>query len=564
MTAPRGQSRGSGRYDADAMDTSRRTFLAVSGLASAGLLWPGRSAFALPAGARQPAPGSAPSTDDGTDAALRGSRLLADEPMAKLAVEAAVAGRATFCDARLGLIHRESLGVRDDHISDVSSGENYGIGIRVVVEGGWGFAATNQLTKKAVHATVKRALATGKTNAKLLQDVGGEPVRLAPTPAVKGQWVGPFEIDPLTISVADKADLLIRASSALLRVPGVRFGSASVLSVREEKLYLSSEGSRIHQLYFRLKPSLTATAVDRRRGGFASRDHEAAPMLSGWEYVQGLTLVDAAPKVGEQAVQKLHAPGVEPGVRNVILAPSNLWLTIHESIGHPTELDRARGLEANFAGTSFLKPEDAGKLRIGSKIVDLVADRTQPGGLATTGWDDDGVASQRWDLVRDGIFVGWQTTRDQAHWIGEQASRGCSYADGFGSVAFQRMPNVSLQPGKEGYTTEDLISATDDGVLVSGRGSWSIDHQRYNFQFSGQFFWEIKNGRLTRPLKDVAYQANTVDFWNSCDMIGGKGTYRLGGSFGDGKGEPGQSNSVSHGCPPARFTVNIVNTGADK
>ncbi|MGB1275000.1 MAG: TldD/PmbA family protein, partial [Nannocystaceae bacterium] len=265
-----------------------------------------------------------------------------------------------------------------------------------------------------------------------------------------------------------------------------------------------------------------------------------------------------------EALQKLHAKSVEPGKRNVILAPSNLWLTIHESIGHPTELDRARGLEANFAGTSFLKPEMTGRFQIGSKPVQLIADRTQTGGLATTGWDDEAVPAGKWPIVKDGVLVGWQTTRDQASWIGESASRGCSYADSYGSVPFQRMPNISLQPGTEGYTTEDLIAATDDGVLISGRGSWSIDHQRYNFQFGGQFFWEIKHGRLTQPLRDVAYQANTTEFWNSCDMLGGEGTYRLGGSFSDGKGEPGQANAVSHGCPPARFTVNVLNTGGDR
>jgi TldD protein len=545
------------------MATSRRTFLRGSGLVSAAWLVAPRALRAAP-GARDPAPERAAPTASGLHGALEGSRLLVDEPLARRALEAAVAAGASYADARLVAIHRENIGVRDDHVSDISRVEEYGLGIRVIVDGGWGFAATPRLDPAQVVGAAKRAVAAARTNAALLRAVGGEPVRLAPAAVVRDAWVAPFEIDPFTVPVHDKAALLLDAAKAALAVKGVKFVNAGVRCMREEKLLLTSEGSRTHQLYHRLIPSFTATAVDPRRPGFTSRDHEAAPMLAGWEYVRGLDLPGAAPQVAAEALQKLFAASVQPGKRQVILAPSNLWLTIHESIGHPTELDRAKGLEANFAGTSFIRPTDAGKLRIGSDLVTILADRTQAGGLATTGWDDDGVPSQRWPLVERGTFRGWQTTRDQAHWIGEAASRGCSYADSYASVPFQRMPNVSLQPGEEGYTTEDLVSATDDGILVSGRGSWSIDHQRYNFQFSGQFFWEIKKGRLVRPLRDVAYQANTVDFWSSCDMIGGQGTYRLGGSFGDGKGEPSQSNCVSHGCPPARFRAVIVNTGANK
>ncbi|MEE9381860.1 MAG: TldD/PmbA family protein [Nannocystaceae bacterium] len=539
------------------MRSTRRRFLASSGLASAGLLVPGRSVLARIPGAREPAPSSAPPSGGHAHAALADSALLKDEKLALHALDAARKKGASFADVRLVLWRRENLGVRDDHISRISRSEEYGIGLRVIADGAWGFAATNLLDRTHVNRVVDQAIATAKVNAKLLK----RPVQWAPAPAVLGTWVSPYEVDPFTVPLQEKADLLIQAARGALGVKGVRFVRAGVRVLREEKLYINSEGSRLHQMYFRLNPSLSATAVDRRRGGFASRDHEGQPMLGGWEHVAESRLIEDAPQIGADAVIKLHAASVEPGTKDVILLPSNLWLTIHESIGHPTELDRALGLEANFAGTSFITPDQTGKLQLGSERVNLVADRTQPGGLATTGWDDDGVASQRWDMVKNGRFVGWQTTRDQAGWIGEAASRGCSYGDSYGSVAFQRMPNISLQPGPEGYTTEDLINATEDGIVVSGRGSWSIDHQRYNFQFGGQFFWEVKNGRLTRPLKDVAYQANSVDFWRSCDMLGGADTYRLGASFSDGKGEPGQSNGVSHGCPPARFRVNILNTG---
>jgi TldD protein len=545
------------------MPSTRRAFLAASGLGTAGLLWPGSLLWALPPGARKPAPASSPPTDDSTEKAVANSPLPADEPLAMAALEAAREAGASYADVRLVRWRSERLSVRDRRVSGVSRGDEYGLGVRVVADGAWGFAATHRLERAAVVEVARRAVRGAKRGATLASDLGAPEVALSSEAVAEGLWVSPHARDPFEVPIADKAELLLAATAGVLTVPGVAHGDASVSSVTEDKLFVSTEGARIHQIYHRIMPSLSATAVDRRRGAFAQRNHEAAPMLAGWEYVENLKLADAAARVGAEALQKLHAPSVEPGKMHAVLAPSNLWLTIHESIGHPTELDRVLGLEADFAGTSFIRPDDAGKLRIGSDRVNILADRTQPGGLATTGWDDDGVAAQRWPIVKAGKFVGWQTTRDQAAWVGEDHSRGCSYGQGYKGVAFQRMPNMSLQPGKEGYTTEDLVNATDDGVLISGRGSWSIDHQRYNFQFSGQMFWKIRNGRIVHPLRDVAYQANTLEFWRSCDMLGGKGTYRLGGSFSDGKGQPGQSNAVSHGCPPARFMVDVINTGGD-
>ena len=485
-------------------------------------------------------------------------------PIAKKAVEAAVAAGASYADARLVLYRTESIGVRDDHVQSATHQEDYGIGVRVIADGGWGFAAAPRVDEKTAAALAKTAVESAKRSGAMLRKLGQPPVEWASAPVAKGTWVAPFEVDPFGVSLADKASLLIEAAKGVLATPGVAHASAGVSIVGEDRGFVSSEGAEVHQIAYRLMPHLTATAVSRRLGRFASRNLEVAPMQAGWEYVTSLDMASVGPDVGRDALRKLHAAPVEPGQRSVILAPSNLWLTIHESIGHPTELDRAMGLEADMAGTSFLRRGDNGSRKIAAEGVNLVADRTQPGGLATIGWDDDGVKPGRWDIVKDGTFVGWQTTRDQAAWAGETESRGCSYGQRYSGVAFQRMPNVSLQPGTEGYTTEDLINATEDGVLVTGRGSWSIDQQRYNFQFSGQMFWEIKRGRLTRPLRDVAYQANTVDFWSSCDMVGGEGTYRLGGTFGDGKGQPMQSNAVSHGCPPARFEANIVNTGGGK
>ncbi|MCB9717854.1 MAG: TldD/PmbA family protein [Myxococcales bacterium] len=521
----------------------------------------GIAASAAPKGSREPAPERAPSYDDQAAEALARSPVASDADIARRAVQAAMDGGATYADARLVLMRREQVAVRDDRARPVSLREHYGLGIRVVADGGWGFAAIQALSDRAVVDAAKLAVTSARANGKLRKDLGQPLVELVPAPVAKATWVTPHEIDPFDVAPIDKAEMLLEIAARAKAVKGVSFVEAGFSAVAEDKLLVTSDGSELHQIFLRVAPQLTVTAVDRRRGGFASRDHEAPAMLAGWEYLRDLGLRNDAAGVGEDAVRKLHAASVEPGVKTVVLAPSNLWLTIHESIGHPTELDRVMGLEADLAGTSFLRPEDLGERRIGSERVNLVADRTQPGGLATVGWDDEGVAAQRWDLVRDGKLVGWQTTRDQAKWIGESASRGCCYGEGHDGVPFQRMPNVSLQPGPEGYTTEDLINATEDGIYVTGRGSWSIDQQRYNFQFSGQTFWEIKRGRLTRPLRDVAYQANTIEFWSSCDMIGGPGTYRLGGTFGDGKGQPHQSNSVSHGCPPARFTANVINTG---
>jgi TldD protein len=278
--------------------------------------------------------------------------------------------------------------------------------------------------------------------------------------------------------------------------------------------------------------------------------------------------VTNAEKWASLAVEKLSAKSVEVGRWDLILDPTNLWLTIHESIGHPTELDRAMGYEANYAGTSFIAPPEKhlGKLKYGPAFMNIQGDRTQEDSLSRTMWDDEGVPADKFLIVKKGIFNDYQTTREQASWIanltGNKKSHGCSFADSWSSVQFQRMPNVSLLPGEKDQDIDDIIAATDRGIVVKNRGSWSIDHQRFNFQFSGQVFYEVKNGKITGMLKDVAYQSRTPDFWNSMDLIGGPKSYWLGGSFGDGKGEPAQSNSVSHGCVPARFKqVNIVNTG---
>ncbi|MEP6781772.1 MAG: TldD/PmbA family protein, partial [Gemmatimonadaceae bacterium] len=292
----------------------------------------------------------------------------------------------------------------------------------------------------------------------------------------------------------------------------------------------------------------------------------------GYEHVLNSKLAEKAPIWAAEAVQKLSAKPVEPGRYNLLLHPSNIWLTVHETVAHPTELDRALGFEANYAGTSFVAPPDKvlGKLKFGSNVMNIVGDREQPGSLGAIGWDDEAVKPTKFDIIRNGTFVDYQTTREQATWMADYyksigkpvKSYGCSYAQSWADVQFQRMPNVSMEPGKNDYTWEDMISQMDKGIAIIGDGSFSIDQQRYNGQFAGQVFYEIKGGKIVGMLKDVAYQFKTPLFWGSMNVIGGPRSYHLGGAFGDAKGQPGQSNSVSHGCVPAHFEqVNIINTG---
>jgi TldD protein len=503
----------------------------------------------------------------GALALLSGPRLLSargllTEPklddLVKRTLAAATRAGATYADLRIVRIRRESVATREDRVERVASTEEYGVGVRVISGGAWGFAATPSVTVADAARAAQRAVAIAKANASLMK----RPVALAPVPANVDVWQTPLVKDPFKIPLEDKAELLLAINREVMKVPGVKFATSSLQAISEWKLLASTDGAYIEQEIVRLAPSYQATAIDDKRREFESCDHPVPPRQAGWEYIEAAPLVADARRIGEQAVEKLKAPSVAAGRKDLILDPSNLWLTIHESIGHPTELDRAMGYEANYAGTSFLTPDKRGKLRVGSPLLTFYADKTTPGGLATCGYDDDGVATQKWNLIEQGMFVGYQTTREQAAWIGEQASRGTCYADSYGSVPFQRMPNVSLAPGARERSLDDLIAATDDGIVITGRGSWSIDHQRFNFQFGGQTFWEVRRGKKTRMLRDVAYQANTIEFWTSCDALGGPRSWVLGGSMSDGKGEPGQINSMSHGCPPARFrNVNIVNTG---
>ena len=465
---------------------------------------------------------------------------------------------ASYADIRINRYRNQFLFTRDRRVQNIVNTEDFGFGVRVIVDGTWGFASSSAVTKDDVAAITRQAVGIAKAN----KIVNTDPVRLAPVEAYPdAEWNTPVKKDPFEVPIQPKIDLLLQINEEALKVPGATFVSAFMLFVNEKKFFASSEGSYITQSLIRSYPTFSISAVDRSTNKFYQRNALTAPMGMGYEYIESLPLLQEVKQAAEEAVAMHKAKPVAAGQKTLILHPSNLWLTIHESVGHPTELDRALGYEANFAGTSFLTTDKLGKFQFGAPTVNIVGDKTQDKAMATCGYDDDGVKTTSFPIIKDGTFVGYQTTRDQAHLIGQTKSHGCSYADNWASIPFQRMPNVSLQPSDKDVSEQDIIGATEDGIFVKGDSSYSIDHQRYNFQFSGQTFWEVKNGKITTQLRDVAYQSNTPEFWKSLDMLGGKSTYALGGAFSDGKGQPVQSNSVSHGCPVARFAkVNILNT----
>jgi TldD protein len=481
--------------------------------------------------------------------------------VANEALNAARSAGASYADVRVGRYRRQTISTRERQITGVNDGESYGLGVRTLVEGCWGFAATSTMPRAAARTAALDAIAMSRA----ARAVQKHRVELAPVPRVTGNWITPVRRDPLEVPIEDKIALLLATNEAALKVKNVRFASSSLQLLREVKTLLTSEGTSVTQTVIRVGPSFSATAIDG--GDFQTYEEELAPRGLGWEYVESLNMPGNAERWASIAAEKLTARSVEAGQYDVILEPTNLWLTIHESIGHPTELDRAIGQEANYAGTSFVAPPEKmiGQLRYGPPIMNVQADRTQEGSLSRVAWDDEGVAADKWLLIEKGVFKDYQTTREQVARIqkltGVTRSHGCSFAESWNAVQFQRMPNVSLLPGPNDIGVDDIVKDTARGVLIRNRGSWSIDHQRYNFQFSGQAFYEVRSGKITGMLKDVAYQANTPVFWSSMDLIGGPSSYWLGGAFTDGKGEPSQSNSVSHGCVPARFrNVTILNT----
>ena len=481
--------------------------------------------------------------------------------LADAALSAATAAGASHADLRIHRIVNEVVALRDGELETSVVDREVGLAVRVIVDGTWGFASHAELDPDVAAETARRAVQVART----LASLNAETVELAPEAVYADvSWVSKYRVDPFAIPAADKIGLLAEYSGRLLASDGVDHVSASLHAVKEQTFYADTFGSSITQQRVRVQPALEAVAVDASAGSFETMRTLAPPTMRGWEAVGGDDVWDWTNELAELPsllAEKTKAPSVTAGPTDLVIDPSNLWLTIHESIGHATEYDRAIGYEAAYAGTSFATPDKLGTMRYGSPVMNVTADRTEEFGLASVGWDDEGVQAQRWDLVRDGVFVGYQLDRVFAPRLGLARSNGCSYADSPHHVPIQRMANVSLQPGADDTGTEDLISRVDDGIYVIGDKSWSIDMQRYNFQFTGQRFFRIRGGTLDGQLRDVAYQATTTDFWGAMEAVGGPSTWRLGGAFNCGKAQPGQVAPVSHGCPSALFRgINVLNT----
>ncbi|PKV67343.1 TldD protein [Pontibacter ramchanderi] len=499
--------------------------------------------------------------------------------LADVALNTAKSNGASYADVRIGRYLQQYVFTREKQVQNIVNAESYGVGVRVLANGTWGFSATSDVSDKGIAKAAQEAVAIAKANSKLQK----EPVRLAP---VKGygevSWKTPIEKNAFEVPINEKADLLLAANAKAME-NGASFVNSALFQINEQKYFASTDGSYIDQDIHRIWPNFTVTAVDKASGKFRTREALSAPMGMGWEYMvpkagekikgpegTGLMgyryaydMLEDAALAAKQAKEKLTAKSVAAGKYDLILDPNHLGLTIHESVGHPLELDRVLGYEANYAGTSFatLDKWKSKKFKYGSDKVHIFADKTQKGSLGLVGWDDEGVKTKQWDLIKDGILVNYQAIRDQAHIIGEKESHGCCYADNWSSVQFQRMPNVSLAPGKQKMNVDQLISGVDKGIYIAGRGSYSIDQQRYNFQFGGTVFYEISKGKIVGMLEDVAYQSNTQEFWNSCAGSCDESDYRLFGSFFDGKGQPSQVSAVSHGSAHTRFNgVNVINT----
>ncbi|MGH3785985.1 MAG: TldD/PmbA family protein [Pseudonocardiaceae bacterium] len=468
---------------------------------------------------------------------------------------------AQHADVRIERTAHQVLRLRDGTVATAQDSSTVGLAVRVIVEGTWGFASHLELTVQSAVATAERAVEVART----LRPLNGERVELAAEPVHAGAvWVGDHEIDPFTVTLGDKVALLSAWSRRLLAADGVEHTDVTFQAAKETKFYADSAGTSTTQQRVRMHPAVTAIAVDRAAGSFESMRTCAPPTARGWEYLAGNAIWDwdsELAQLPEWLAEKVKASSVAPGRYDLVIDPTNLWLTIHESVGHATEYDRAIGYEAAYAGTSFATPDKLGTLRYGSPIMHVTGDRTQPHGLATIGYDDDGVATSQWDLVAGGTLVGYQTDRVFARRLGLERSAGCAYADSPHHVPIQRMANVSLQPDpRADTTTAELISGVQRGIYIIGDRSWSIDMQRYNFQFTGQRFFRIEDGKLAGQLRDVAYQSTTTDFWGALDAVGGRGTWSLGGALNCGKAQPGQVAPVSHGCPSALFRgISVLN-----
>lgn len=469
--------------------------------------------------------------------------------LTNLALDTATRLGASYADIRIIQTKYESVSAKNEKVSGIGKSENEGFGVRVIANGAWGYASSSLVTKSEIERIAAAAVDTAKASATLKK----ADVELAPEESYEDVWRTPFDKNPFDVPLETKIDLLLKINAEMMKVKGIKVASSRMGFKRELQFFANSEGSFIEQELLRSGAGYSATAVgegDMQIRSFPC-SHGGGALCGGYEVVDELPLLENAQQTAEEASALLRAPSYTEKVTDLILGGSQLALQIHESIGHPIELDRVLGTEANYAGTSFVTIDKLGSFQYGSPAVNVVADSTVPRGLATIGYDDEGVQAQKWDIIRNGIFVGYLTSRENASVIGEKRSRGAMRADGWQRIPLVRMTNISLMPGD--WTLDDLIADTKDGVYMDSNKSWSIDQKRLNFQFGTEIAWEIKNGKKNRMLKNASYQSMTPEFWNSCDAVCNEDHFVLWGIGNCGKGQPGQTAEMSHGAAPARF-----------
>jgi TldD protein len=480
--------------------------------------------------------------------------------MTDAALGAASAAGAAYGALRVERVRTQLVVLRDGQLETAIDDTEVGTGVQLVASGSFGFAGSVAVGPSPAAALVADALDAAAVTAAARP----REVVLADEPTHgRVEWSSPYATDPVEVPLAEKVDVLAEWSRRLMAAPNIDHVTAYVMAVREDKYFADLSGTIARQRRVRIHPQIEALSVTDQ-GDFEEMRTLAPPVGRGWEYVdgEGWDFDQELAQLPELLTEKLRAPSIDPGTYDLVIDPTNLWLTIHESIGHATELDRAMGYEAAFAGTSFATPDGLGSLRYGSPVMQVTGDRTTEHGLATVAIDDEGVAAQSFDIVRDGVLVGYQLDRAIAASQGIGRSNGCAFADSALHVPIQRMANVSLHPAPgDGPTTEELISGVDRGIYIAGDKSWSIDMQRYNFQFTGQRFYAVRAGKLAGQLRDGAYQATTTDFWGALEAVGGASTYLLAGAFNCGKGQPEQVAAVSHGCPSVLVRgVRVLNT----
>lgn len=466
-----------------------------------------------------------------------------------IAMNTANALGADYADIRIQKSTDQTIYLQNLSLKNTSTSTLHGYGIRVFKDGAWGFAHSDVFSDDAVAATVKRALGIALLSSKAKKGAG---LVLAPERSYIATYRTPVKIDPLELSLKEKVDLMLETNRMMMSYEGIRQAIFYLVMHKDEKLFASTLGTRLDITTQYLNPLIQATAV--MDGDSQSRTFDLGGRATGWEWIDELNLTEKAKQVAEEAIIKVKADTLGPEQRrSLILDPNHLGLTMHESVGHPTELDRVLGWEADYAGISFATPEKLGNYKYGSDIVNFVGDNTLDQGLATAGFDDDGVPNQKWYIIKDGILNEYGTTRETAPQIGLSQSRGCNRATHYFNQPINRIPNLYLLPGKEELSPAQMINDTEDGVYIEGRGSFSIDQHRVNFQFGGDFFWEIKNGKLVRPLKKVLYKSCNPEFWNSCDAICDQRYWQPFGVVNCGKGQPNQTGRMTHGSAPARF-----------